>query len=401
MAFGTWSWKAKRVLLSLFRIFSLLLTIYLHVYAFFKPQPMVLERITDTFQPSTGPPLSNNNSSGGGRGAYDSKDFYWFRFILFALLIVSPCFRAGYLWWAGGGRLRLRRDPVTGRVVGIQYTPPMQNWFGVVYHHHPDGQEQVPVHDKLTEEQVMSLPEITFHAHQSNEYDKDNVHVATEGETSKENDETAESVVHINDTPPYTHARINDENDAIRIDFDEPLPDDCVESTDAPSLHGETDAVAIPTLVSKDASIRFMENMDLSRNAGDQPSLPAKNATIDPASGGGLDEEQPLESSMRSDLPSSSLFVNIHCTDCSICIDEFENGERIRLLPRCGHAFHTDCILPWLCERQGCCPLCKMAVLGNDEEEEATTSSPSADEGGVENAIVDGGTSSVNDDGRR
>jgi hypothetical protein len=114
-----------------------------------------------------------------------------------------------------------------------------------------------------------------------------------------------------------------------------------------------------------------------------------------------LDEEQPLESSMRSDLPSSSLYANIHCTDCSICIDEFENGERIRLLPRCGHAFHTDCILPWLCERQGCCPLCKMAVLGNDEEEEATTSSPSADEGGVENAIVDGGTSSVNDDGRR
>ncbi|OEU06803.1 ring finger protein 13, partial [Fragilariopsis cylindrus CCMP1102] len=50
-------------------------------------------------------------------------------------------------------------------------------------------------------------------------------------------------------------------------------------------------------------------------------------------------------------------------TTCSICIDEFEEGEKVRLLPLCGHGFHTDCILPWLKDRQGCCPLCKTAVL--------------------------------------
>jgi hypothetical protein len=58
------------------------------------------------------------------------------------------------------------------------------------------------------------------------------------------------------------------------------------------------------------------------------------------------------------------------CTTCSICIEEFEVGERLRLLPRCKHAFHTECIMPWLTERQGCCPLCKATVLENEGDDD-------------------------------
>merc|ERR1711865_1048188 len=54
---------------------------------------------------------------------------------------------------------------------------------------------------------------------------------------------------------------------------------------------------------------------------------------------------------------------------CSICIDDFEEGEKLRLFPNCGHAFHTDCILPWLTQRQGCCPYCKTPVALVSEEE--------------------------------
>eukprot|EP00977_Amphora_coffeiformis_P014580 scaffold4097_cov166-Amphora_coffeaeformis.AAC.37 len=50
-------------------------------------------------------------------------------------------------------------------------------------------------------------------------------------------------------------------------------------------------------------------------------------------------------------------------TSCAICIDEFETGERLTLLPKCKHAFHRECIHAWLIERQGCCPLCKTDVL--------------------------------------
>ncbi|MGK3746976.1 MAG: hypothetical protein ACI90V_013839, partial [Bacillariaceae sp.] len=66
------------------------------------------------------------------------------------------------------------------------------------------------------------------------------------------------------------------------------------------------------------------------------------------------------------------------CTTCSICLDEFEEGEKIRLLPLCGHGFHTDCILPWLKDRQGCCPLCKTAVLDTNTSTSSTVNNSSS-----------------------
>jgi hypothetical protein len=70
------------------------------------------------------------------------------------------------------------------------------------------------------------------------------------------------------------------------------------------------------------------------------------------------------------------------CTTCSICIEDFEAGERIRILPKCKHAYHTDCLLPWLTERHGSCPLCKEKVLddkegeNNNNDEERESQSP-------------------------
>lgn len=44
---------------------------------------------------------------------------------------------------------------------------------------------------------------------------------------------------------------------------------------------------------------------------------------------------------------------------CSICTDEFELGEDIRLLP-CNHMFHPACVDPWLLDISGTCPLCRI-----------------------------------------
>jgi len=56
---------------------------------------------------------------------------------------------------------------------------------------------------------------------------------------------------------------------------------------------------------------------------------------------------------------------------CSICLDEYEMGEQIRVLP-CQHTFHSECIFPWLTERSPTCPLCKamFEAVHVDEEEE-------------------------------
>ena len=75
------------------------------------------------------------------------------------------------------------------------------------------------------------------------------------------------------------------------------------------------------------------------------------------------------EAPQSSSLDAACHDLTTSCTTCSICINDFEDGERIRLLPKCKHAFHTDCLMPWLTERQGCCPLCKRSVLGPDEDD--------------------------------
>lgn len=43
---------------------------------------------------------------------------------------------------------------------------------------------------------------------------------------------------------------------------------------------------------------------------------------------------------------------------CSICLEDFVEGEKISVLP-CKHAFHYKCIVPWLGSKNSYCPICK------------------------------------------
>ncbi|XP_010491707.1 PREDICTED: E3 ubiquitin-protein ligase RING1-like [Camelina sativa] len=49
-------------------------------------------------------------------------------------------------------------------------------------------------------------------------------------------------------------------------------------------------------------------------------------------------------------------------TECSVCLNEFEEDESLRLLPKCSHAFHINCIDTWLHSHKNC-PLCRAPVL--------------------------------------
>jgi hypothetical protein len=59
---------------------------------------------------------------------------------------------------------------------------------------------------------------------------------------------------------------------------------------------------------------------------------------------------------------------------CAICLDDYEEGDRIRILP-CGHAFHSSkCIDPWLLKNKRNCPICKRRICipnaPNDSQDE-------------------------------
>lgn len=52
--------------------------------------------------------------------------------------------------------------------------------------------------------------------------------------------------------------------------------------------------------------------------------------------------------------------------DCAVCLNEFANEDKLRLLPKCKHAFHTECIDTWLLSNSTC-PLCRRSLLPDAE----------------------------------
>ncbi|XP_057977800.1 RING-H2 finger protein ATL54-like [Malania oleifera] len=49
-------------------------------------------------------------------------------------------------------------------------------------------------------------------------------------------------------------------------------------------------------------------------------------------------------------------------TDCSVCLNEFQEDETLRLLPKCNHAFHIPCIDTWLRSHTNC-PMCRAGIV--------------------------------------
>ncbi|XP_071701294.1 RING-H2 finger protein ATL8-like [Rutidosis leptorrhynchoides] len=48
--------------------------------------------------------------------------------------------------------------------------------------------------------------------------------------------------------------------------------------------------------------------------------------------------------------------------DCVICLSEYVVGDEIRVLPRCGHCFHVECIDKWIASHFTC-PSCRQLLL--------------------------------------
>ncbi|CAN7130127.1 unnamed protein product [Brassica rapa subsp. narinosa] len=48
--------------------------------------------------------------------------------------------------------------------------------------------------------------------------------------------------------------------------------------------------------------------------------------------------------------------------ECAICLSELVKGDEARLLPKCSHSFHVECIDMWF-QSHSTCPICRNAVL--------------------------------------
>ncbi|KAL3823980.1 hypothetical protein ACJIZ3_020009 [Penstemon smallii] len=50
--------------------------------------------------------------------------------------------------------------------------------------------------------------------------------------------------------------------------------------------------------------------------------------------------------------------------ECSVCLNEFEDEETLKLIPKCDHVFHPECIDVWL-QSHVTCPVCRAVLVPN------------------------------------
>ncbi|KAK4424680.1 E3 ubiquitin-protein ligase ATL6 [Sesamum alatum] len=61
--------------------------------------------------------------------------------------------------------------------------------------------------------------------------------------------------------------------------------------------------------------------------------------------------------------------------ECAVCLNEFEEEETLRLLPKCDHVFHPECIDAWL-ESHVTCPVCRADLAPPAEDDEQPVQAP-------------------------
>lgn len=73
-----------------------------------------------------------------------------------------------------------------------------------------------------------------------------------------------------------------------------------------------------------------------------------------------LEKVSPTEAAVIDQL--DRLSTRVHCDECAICMETSDESkdavDRQAIGLPCGHAFHRDCIAPWL-QVQSTCPVCR------------------------------------------
>lgn len=60
---------------------------------------------------------------------------------------------------------------------------------------------------------------------------------------------------------------------------------------------------------------------------------------------------------------------------CTVCLEEYQAKDVVRVLPYCGHAFHVTCIDAWL-KQQSTCPICRASMRATAKHRAAATMPP-------------------------
>ncbi|KAL1214475.1 RING-H2 finger protein ATL11 [Cardamine amara subsp. amara] len=70
-----------------------------------------------------------------------------------------------------------------------------------------------------------------------------------------------------------------------------------------------------------------------------------------------------------------TLRIDKEALECPVCLNEFEDDETLRLIPKCCHVFHPGCIDTWL-RTHATCPLCRADLVSVPGESVASIQIP-------------------------
>lgn len=73
--------------------------------------------------------------------------------------------------------------------------------------------------------------------------------------------------------------------------------------------------------------------------------------------------------------------------ECVICLSGFDEGEIGRSLPKCGHAFHVECIDMWLSSHRNC-PICRAPIVVQDDSQYDHGDGDGDDDPGVLDIVI-------------
>nr|XP_010934382.1 RING-H2 finger protein ATL73-like [Elaeis guineensis] len=75
------------------------------------------------------------------------------------------------------------------------------------------------------------------------------------------------------------------------------------------------------------------------------------------------DQLQEIPVLIYGELPASLPSCSTGSEICPVCLADYMTGEEVRVLPRCHHMFHRDCIDRWLITMSSLCPICRDRVI--------------------------------------